>query len=137
LDCYHDFDTDRVGSLIPLLILSVDTYIHLYTWYTVITLARTMGKSPFGINDDSHPSQILCARRLRWFRVCCFCGLQAGPRMCLGKELAMIQMKMIAASVLQRFTFSVPDEFSPKYGLNLTMPMKNGLPVWVHPRHKN
>ena len=56
--------------------------------------------------------------------------------MCLGKELAMIQMKMIAASVLQQFTFCVPDEFSPKYGLNLTMPIKNGLPVWVHPRHK-
>lgn len=57
---------------------------------------------------------------------------QAGPRMCLGKELAMMQMKMVVAVLLQRFRFAVQDGFSPTYDLNLTMPMKHGLPVTVH-----
>ncbi|KAJ0042836.1 hypothetical protein Pint_18463 [Pistacia integerrima] len=46
----------------------------------------------------------------------------AGPRMCLGKEMAYIQMKSIAASVIERFV------------LSLTLRMKNGLHVRVKER---
>jgi cytochrome P450 len=60
--------------------------------------------------------------------------VQAGPRICIGKELAMIQMKIIVAGLLQHFTFSVPDNFSPTYALSLTLHMKDGLPVTVHAR---
>lgn len=37
----------------------------------------------------------------------------AGPRVCLGQHLAMIEMTVIAAMVLQRFTLSVPDGLAP------------------------
>jgi cytochrome P450 len=63
-----------------------------------------------------------------------FAVFQAGPCVCLGKDFAMLQMKLVAAGLLTQFTFSVPENFKPTYALSLTMPIKNGLPVRVHPR---
>ncbi|KAK6124829.1 hypothetical protein DH2020_041445 [Rehmannia glutinosa] len=55
----------------------------------------------------------------------------AGARMCLGKDMAFIQMKSIAASVLERFGMDVVMEKGkcPEYLLSLTLRMKGGLPV--------
>ncbi|KAF6149401.1 hypothetical protein GIB67_016939 [Kingdonia uniflora] len=59
----------------------------------------------------------------------------AGPRMCLGKEMAHIQMKSIAASVIERFEMDVLDKHtSPLYTLSLTLRMKHGLMVRVKER---
>ncbi|XP_058750706.1 cytochrome P450 CYP94D108-like [Vicia villosa] len=59
----------------------------------------------------------------------------AGPRMCLGKEMAYIQMKSIAASVMERFeVVAVEKEKIPEHVLSLTLRMKNGLPVSVRMR---
>ncbi|XP_050911405.1 cytochrome P450 94A1 [Lathyrus oleraceus] len=59
----------------------------------------------------------------------------AGPRMCLGKEMAYIQMKWIAASVMERFdVVAVEKEKCPEHVLSLTLRMKNGLPVRVRGR---
>ncbi|PIN04067.1 Cytochrome P450 CYP4/CYP19/CYP26 subfamily [Handroanthus impetiginosus] len=60
----------------------------------------------------------------------------AGPRMCLGKDMAYIQMKSIAASVLERFQVNVLMEKGkrPEHLLSLTLRMKDGLPVRVKER---
>ncbi|XP_031273348.1 cytochrome P450-like [Pistacia vera] len=59
----------------------------------------------------------------------------AGPRMCLGKDMAYIQMKSIAASVIERFVIDVQnrDKF-PEHVLSLTLRMKDGLHVRVKER---
>ncbi|GLJ53567.1 hypothetical protein SUGI_1142660 [Cryptomeria japonica] len=59
---------------------------------------------------------------------------QAGPRICLGKEMAFIQMKSIAASVLREFKFKVDPDFKPKFVATLTAKMETGLPVRVEKR---
>ena len=60
----------------------------------------------------------------------------AGPRMCLGKDMAFIQMKSIAASVIQRFHIDVQNkEKCPEHLLGMTLRMKNGLQVKVNERY--
>ncbi|GLJ31566.1 hypothetical protein SUGI_0633380 [Cryptomeria japonica] len=56
---------------------------------------------------------------------------QAGPRVCLGKEMAFIQMKSIAASIIEEFSVKVDHEWNPKYVAMITAKMENGLPVRV------
>lgn len=59
----------------------------------------------------------------------------AGPRMCLGKEMAYIQMKSIVASVLERYQFQVVGkDGSPESILSFTLRMKGGLPVQFRKR---
>uniref|UniRef100_A0ACD5WKQ7 Uncharacterized protein n=1 Tax=Avena sativa TaxID=4498 RepID=A0ACD5WKQ7_AVESA len=59
----------------------------------------------------------------------------AGPRMCLGKEMAYIQMKSIVACVLERFSFRyVGGEGHPKLVMSLTLRMGGGLPMRVKNR---
>ncbi|KAF8765791.1 hypothetical protein HU200_008301 [Digitaria exilis] len=58
----------------------------------------------------------------------------AGPRVCLGKEMAYVQMKTVAAAVLRRFRLEVVApvasvEAPPGYEMTATMKMKGGL--WV------
>ncbi|PAN19797.1 hypothetical protein PAHAL_3G300200 [Panicum hallii] len=58
----------------------------------------------------------------------------AGPRVCLGKEMAYVQMKTVAAAVLRRFRVEVVApvasmEAPPAYEMTATMKMKDGL--WV------
>ncbi|KAG1338350.1 cytochrome P450 94A1 [Cocos nucifera] len=59
----------------------------------------------------------------------------AGPRMCLGKEMAYIQMKSIVACVIERFEINaVGKDKSPEHILSLTLRMKGGLPIQVRER---
>ncbi|MED6112945.1 hypothetical protein PIB30_066368 [Stylosanthes scabra] len=59
----------------------------------------------------------------------------AGARMCLGKEMAYIQMKSIVASVMERFELNAVDKDTcPEQHLSLTLRIKGGLPVRVRPR---
>lgn len=59
---------------------------------------------------------------------------QAGPRICLGKEMAFLQMKRVVAGVLKRFKV-VPekreDGNEPVLVAYLTSKMKGGFPVTV------
>ncbi|XP_074563641.1 cytochrome P450 CYP94D108-like [Curcuma longa] len=61
-----------------------------------------------------------------------------GPRMCLGKEMAYIQMKSIAACVLERFVVAREKEAPPPEVMaTLTLKMKGGLAVRVRGRENS
>ncbi|GMI98717.1 cytochrome P450, family 94, subfamily B, polypeptide 1 [Hibiscus trionum] len=61
---------------------------------------------------------------------------QAGPRICLGKEMAFLQMKRVVAGVLRRFKVvpAVDDGFEPLFIVSLTSKMKGGFPVRIEER---
>jgi len=60
---------------------------------------------------------------------------QGGPRTCLGKEMAFLQMKFVASAVLRRFELREVDEGrSPVFVPLLTAHMAGGLKVTVRRR---
>lgn len=63
-----------------------------------------------------------------------FVAFNAGPRICLGKDLAYLQMKSIAAAVLLRHRLSVAAGHKVEQKMSLTLFMKYGLLVNVHKR---
>ncbi|URE24510.1 Cytochrome P450 [Musa troglodytarum] len=68
----------------------------------------------------------------------------AGPRTCMGKEMAYVQMKAVAAAVIRRFRVEVAalehsggGEVSvPEHEMSITLRMKGGLPVRLKRRMK-
>lgn len=59
----------------------------------------------------------------------------AGPRICLGKEMAYLQMKSIVACVVEQFDVEMLEkEKCPQYLMSLTLRVKDGLPVKVKAR---
>ncbi|PSR91489.1 Cytochrome P450 86A22 like [Actinidia chinensis var. chinensis] len=63
-----------------------------------------------------------------------FVAFNAGPRICLGKDLAYLQMKSIAAAVLLRHRLTVAPGHKVEQKMSLTLFMNYGLKVNVHPR---
>ncbi|KAF8365052.1 hypothetical protein HHK36_032934 [Tetracentron sinense] len=63
-----------------------------------------------------------------------FVSFNAGPRICLGKDLAYLQMKSIAAAVLLRHRLTVAPGHLVEQKMSLTLFMKYGLKVNVHHR---
>lgn len=62
---------------------------------------------------------------------------QAGPRICLGKEMAFLQMKRVVAGVLRRFKVVPLAEkgVEPVFLSYLTAKMKGGFPVTIEERN--
>ncbi|KAJ6890204.1 hypothetical protein NC651_023876 [Populus alba x Populus x berolinensis] len=58
----------------------------------------------------------------------------AGPRLCLGKKFAYMQMKMVAASILLRYSVKVVEGHDASPKMTTTLYMKNGLLVTLMPR---
>ncbi|KAI3846872.1 hypothetical protein MKX03_008465 [Papaver bracteatum] len=61
----------------------------------------------------------------------------AGPRICLGKEMAFLEMKMVAVEILRRFKVVPPangDDFAPVFVSYVTAKMKGGFPVKIEKR---
>lgn len=60
---------------------------------------------------------------------------QAGVRVCLGKELALVEMKSVALSLIRRFDIRVakPSQ-TPQFVPGLTATVKGGLPVMIQER---
>ncbi|XP_042501261.1 cytochrome P450 86A1-like [Macadamia integrifolia] len=63
-----------------------------------------------------------------------YMAFNAGPRTCLGKDLAYLQMKSVAAAVLLRHRLSLVPGHRVEQKMSLTLFMKDGLRVFVHPR---
>lgn len=64
-----------------------------------------------------------------------FVSFNAGPRICLGKDLAYLQMKSIAAAVLLRHRLTVARGHKVEQKMSLTLFLKHGLVMDVHPRN--
>jgi cytochrome P450 len=60
----------------------------------------------------------------------------AGPRLCIGKKFAYMQMKMVAASILLRYHVEVQEKQVVVPKLTTTLYMKNGLKVNFKRREK-
>lgn len=63
-----------------------------------------------------------------------YVAFNAGPRICLGKDLAYLQMKSIAAAVLIRHRLAVVPGHRVEQKMSLTLFMKYGLRVYLQPR---
>ncbi|VAH50538.1 unnamed protein product [Triticum turgidum subsp. durum] len=63
-----------------------------------------------------------------------FVAFNAGPRICLGKDLAYLQMKNIAGSILLRHRLAVAPGHRVEQKMSLTLFMKHGLRMVVRPR---
>ncbi|XP_073365557.1 noroxomaritidine synthase 3-like [Aegilops tauschii subsp. strangulata] len=64
-----------------------------------------------------------------------FIAFNAGPRTCLGKEVAFTQMKAIAAAVLWNFAVEAVPGHSVEPKLSVILHMKNGFAVTVKRRN--
>jgi len=66
---------------------------------------------------------------------CKYPVFHAGPRVCLGKEMAYVQMKSIVACVYERFSLRyVGGKGHPGIHLSGTLRMVGGLPMQINPR---
>ncbi|OQU93265.1 LOW QUALITY PROTEIN: hypothetical protein SORBI_3001G509901 [Sorghum bicolor] len=63
-----------------------------------------------------------------------FFTFNTGPRTCLGKEMAFVQMKTVAAAVLWNFAVELVPGHVVELKLSIVLHMKNGLRVRVHGR---
>lgn len=60
---------------------------------------------------------------------------QAGLRVCLGKDMALVEMKSVAVAVIRRFSIRVAEpNKAPRFAPGLTATVKGGLPVVVQER---
>ncbi|KAL6842290.1 hypothetical protein ACP4OV_027938 [Aristida adscensionis] len=72
--------------------------------------------------------------KLRYVPSYKFLAFNSGPRMCLGKDIAIMQMKTIAAAVVWNFDVEVLEGQSIEPKLSCILRMKNGLMVTVKKR---
>ncbi|GMI97247.1 cytochrome P450, family 94, subfamily C, polypeptide 1 [Hibiscus trionum] len=60
---------------------------------------------------------------------------QAGKRVCLGKEIAVMEMKCVVVAIIKRFKIQVPGvDQAPRFAPGLTATLRGGLPVLVQER---
>ncbi|RID44862.1 hypothetical protein BRARA_I01627 [Brassica rapa] len=61
-----------------------------------------------------------------------FLVFSAGPRTCLGKQLALLQMKMVAVEIIQNYDFKVVDSQKIEPVPSVILRIKHGLKVTVN-----
>ncbi|KAF9926203.1 hypothetical protein FBU30_004162 [Linnemannia zychae] len=66
-----------------------------------------------------------------------FSSFHAGPRVCLGQNFAILEALTVIGMILQKFELTLVDSSKlPPYGVSVTMPMLEGLPMRVKRRHQ-
>lgn len=60
--------------------------------------------------------------------------LQAGKRLCLGKNVALLEAVMVLAKLYSKWSFKLQPGRHVTYALSVTLPVKDGLFVTAHPR---
>jgi len=63
-----------------------------------------------------------------------FPSFNAGLRLCLGRSMAILEGKIVAASVLQQFHIRLQPGFEPKEKVTVVLAMRDGMPVTVEMR---
>ena len=63
-----------------------------------------------------------------------FTAFNAGPRLCLGQHLALVEGAATLATLFRRFTFELAPGQNIAYGESLTLPMAEGMKVFVKRR---
>eukprot|EP00049_Salpingoeca_infusionum_P018206 m.356193 g.356193 ORF g.356193 m.356193 type:complete len:531 (+) comp17469_c0_seq1:200-1792(+) len=63
-----------------------------------------------------------------------FTAFNAGPRICLGMNMAYLEAKVMVATLFQRYIIHVEEDQSFDYLSTLTMPIKDDLRVYLEPR---
>ncbi|KMZ68559.1 hypothetical protein ZOSMA_237G00200 [Zostera marina] len=74
-------------------------------------------------------------KELAWVSPYKFPVFQAGPRICLGKEMAIIQMKYVAVSVLREFELRRTTDEIPTFIPMMTSQMSGGFNVLFNKRY--
>ncbi|KAF9901246.1 hypothetical protein EC991_006374 [Linnemannia zychae] len=66
-----------------------------------------------------------------------FSSFHAGPRVCLGQNFAVLEALTVIGMILQKFELTLVDSAKlPPYGVSVTMPMLEGLPMRVTRRQE-
>jgi cytochrome P450 len=63
-----------------------------------------------------------------------FLAFNSGPRLCLGKDIAILQMKIIVAAVVWNFDVKTLDDQAVDTRLSCLLQMKDGLKVKLKKR---
>ena len=58
----------------------------------------------------------------------------AGPHQCIGYSLAMIELKVVLAMMLQRYRFTVVPNSRIDRHVGITLSPKHGIPMWIAPQ---
>jgi cytochrome P450 len=60
----------------------------------------------------------------------------AGPRMCLGSGFAMIEMKLVLATILRRYRLTLPEGIRVNFGGRMLSAPRGGMPVVLDSPHR-
>ncbi|OMO85350.1 Cytochrome P450 [Corchorus capsularis] len=107
-----------------------------YFPYGMGRMEALWGKDWFEFRPSRWFSEPSCSHGGSLKKVCPykFPVFQAGPRVCLGKEMAFIQMKYVVASILSRFQIRPVGSEKPVFVPFLTAHMAGGLKVVIQKR---
>ncbi|KAE8817365.1 Cytochrome P450 86B1 [Hordeum vulgare] len=73
-------------------------------------------------------------KKLRYIPSHKFLSFNSGPRMCPGKDIAVMQMKTVVATLVWNFEMEVVEQQSIQTKLSCTLQMKNGLKMKLKKR---